>query len=109
MEFTNARRLTALPRWFFLLRVFYFITMGKNKYYAKTISIEVDIDMSEIDSDDMIDELERRGVRSIDELSNAGFRFETKEQQLAFVKKVLGLQVYHSNDRVLSEIKELLQ
>jgi hypothetical protein len=69
------------------------------------ISIEVDIEdyINEIESNDLIKELKKRGKSIPSDVPI----FSTREKHLRYIKWVLGLQPYHDNERVLAEIKEL--
>lgn len=81
--------------------------MSFKRNYSKTISVDVDIELSIIDDDDLLEELNRRKLSHfINKMDMPDFK--TKEDHLDYIKVMLGLKNYHSKERVLQEITELL-
>ena len=64
----------------------------------------VDIDLNEIDTDDLMEELKSRDdVEEIELIP----KFKEPQGQLAFIKETLGLKNWHDKERVLQEIELL--
>jgi len=86
--------------------------MGRN--YV-SMNVDVDIDMSDFDDDDLIEELESRDYTCVSVKVSKRDRYgefvypEFKDQiELQnFIKGVLGLKNWHTKERVISEISEL--
>lgn len=88
-----------------------------------TVNIDVDVDMSDIDTDDLIEELESRHENFLSEVSDdtllkeiktrhlnpddIEFNFYTPKQILNHFKKRLGLREYHDKERIIKEIQDL--
>lgn len=86
--------------------------MGRN--YV-SMNIDVDIDMSDFDDDDLIEELESRDYAVINTKVSKRNRdgefvypeFKNQIELQNFIKGVLGLKNWHTKERVISEIYEL--
>lgn len=74
---------------------------------CRTISLNVDVDleMDEIDTQDLKDELERRK----EEINDEDFvpSFKTTDELLKYLNKVVGLKIWHSKERLIKEINDL--
>jgi hypothetical protein len=77
--------------------------------YSKTISVnaDIDLDMREIETDDLVEELKRRGKE--DELRDEDFlpKFKTTDDLLKYLNKVVGLKPWHTKEKLIKEISEL--
>lgn len=86
--------------------------MGRN--YV-SMNVDVDIDMSDFDDDDLIEELESRDYACINTKVSKRNRdgefvypeFKNQIELQNFIKGVLGLKNWHTKERVISEIYEL--
>lgn len=86
--------------------------MGRN--YV-SMNVDVDIDMSDFDDDDLIEELESRDYACVNTKvskrnSYGEFVYPEFKDQIElqnFIKGVLGLKNWHTKERVMSEISEL--
>ena len=86
--------------------------MGRN--YV-SMNVDVDIDMSDFDDDDLIEELESRDYACINtKVSKRNLdgefvypEFKNQIELQNFIKGVLGLKNWHTKERVISEIYEL--
>lgn len=68
-----------------------------------TITLDAEIDMSDIDTDDLIDEIENRGyiVKKEDEVNHSSL---LDHEKLNLIKDILGLKEYESKEKIINEI-----
>ena len=81
---------------------------------GRTISIETDvyIDLGDIETRDLIEELKTRtnqdAKQLINEIENYGREsFSENKKLLNHIKKCLGLREFHTKERIIQEILEL--
>jgi len=82
-----------------------------------SMNVDIDIDMSDIDDDDLIEELESRDyscekvkVSKRDKYGDFVYPdFKNQIELQRFIKGALGLRDWHLKERVISEINDLFQ
>lgn len=72
-----------------------------------SVCVDVDVDLSEIDIDDLIEYVEDEGYVVSEKITEEIPDFETPQKQIAFLKKVMGLKPWHTKERLIKEIEEL--
>lgn len=73
-----------------------------------SVNVDVDIDMSEIDTEDLIEELQKRKRKGRDiPIPRIDYTFDTSKELLNHFKECLGLREFHTKERIIKEIQEL--
>jgi hypothetical protein len=68
-----------------------------------SVNVDVDVDLSEIDTEDLKSELISRNVN----IDDPKPEFKSSLDVLRYLKHILGLQNYHSTERLIQEINNL--
>ena len=74
-----------------------------------SVNVDVEIDMSDIDTEDLVEELlkrKRKGKEIID-IPKVGYVFDNSKELLNHFKECLGLREFHTKERIIKEIQEL--
>jgi hypothetical protein len=70
------------------------------------LTVDVEIDMDDIETSDLIKELSRRKQKIEDDQINKT-EFSSIKEMLNHFKKCLGLREFHTKERIIKEIQEL--
>ncbi len=73
--------------------------MSKSIY----ITQEVEIEMDEIETQDLCDEIEERGFYVVEKSQD----IETEKEKLNALKEILGLKEWHTKKEIIKEIQQL--
>jgi hypothetical protein len=73
-----------------------------------SLNVDIEIDLSEINSDDLYNELTRRkGKERTIHFTELNIQFKDSKELLNHLKNCLGLREFHTKERIIKEIQEL--